>query len=106
MFEKGTKLMERKPQNENYASEKQFVRHDVIKWRHIKNSNWSWKYICRDLSFEVLHDMVSAIWKFDPKVTYFWPWPRPKVKADHYQKLISWVLDHNLYFHQVWRSSD
>jgi hypothetical protein len=42
------------------------------------------------LSFEILHDMVFAISKFDLGVSKFRPAAKPmKVKADRPQKLIS-----------------
>jgi hypothetical protein len=55
------------------------------------------------LSYQVLHDMVPSISKFDLWVSNFRPAARlMKVKADRPQKLISLVADHMLFTHQVW----
>jgi hypothetical protein len=50
------------------------LRHCVIKWRHNVKILTDLESIHYKLSYEVLHDMVLSISKFDHGVHHFWPW--------------------------------
>jgi hypothetical protein len=61
----------------------QFLRYDVKFFVDLESTH-------QDLSYEVLHDMVPSISKFDLGVSKFRPAARPmKVKADRPQKVVS-----------------
>ena len=83
-----------------------FLRHDVIKWRHIDKISTDRESTHQYLSFEVLHDRVSVKWKFKPRVNFSDLGRKPKFNADRHQKLMSSVLDHKLYSLQISGWSD
>jgi hypothetical protein len=61
----------------------QFLRYDVTKWRHNVKILVNLKSTHQGLLFEVPHDMVPSILKFDLGVSNFRPAAKPmKVKAD------------------------
>jgi hypothetical protein len=50
-----------------------FLRYCVIKWRHSVKMLTDLESAHQGLSFEILHDIVPSILKFDPGVHHFWP---------------------------------
>jgi hypothetical protein len=93
--------------NVEFFGENSVLRYDVTKWRHNINILINLESTHQGLSYEVLHDMILWIPKFDFKVRKFWPAARPmKVKTIRPQKLIRWVADHMLLSHQLWSWSD
>jgi hypothetical protein len=73
----------------------QFLRYDVTKWRHNVKILIDLESTHQGLSYEVLHDMVPSILKFDLGVSKFQLAARPMiVKVDQPQKLVSWVADY------------
>ena len=85
----------------------QFFRHVVIQWRHNDEMFTYLKSTHLGLQFEVLLDIVDRRFKNDLQEGQLRPEALTmKVKADRYQKLISWAPIDILYTHQVWRWSD
>ena len=61
------------PYMKNKEVEKiQFLCYDVTKWRHNVKILTDLESAHQGLSFEVLHDIVPSIWKFDLGVHHFW----------------------------------
>jgi hypothetical protein len=86
-----------KTKNVEFLGKFQFSNSDVTKWRHNVKIFVDLESTHQGLSFEVLHNMVPSILKFDLRVCNFRPTVRSMmVKASRIEKLISWVADHML----------
>ena len=80
----------------------QFLRHNVTKRRHNVKMLTDLESTHQGLSYDILHDMVHEVLYNDLHEGQLRPRALTmKVKADRYQKLISWAPIDVLYTHQV-----
>jgi hypothetical protein len=82
------------------------LRFDITNWCHNIKLVVYLKNTHQGLSYEVLHDMVLSISKFDLGYTIMTLVLIMKVKVYQPSKLISSVADNVLLSHQVWSRSD
>jgi hypothetical protein len=91
-----------------YFFKDMILRHCVTKWRHSIRILTDLESTHRGLSYEVVHDMVPSISKFDFGIHNFHSISAltMKVSADRHPKLSSYVVHHMLLVHQVWSWSN